>query len=319
MSAPGPAKQEREEIRMKTSLVVATVFFIIGATPLIAQPLPYGPGNSTDSLDYFPMSVGNNWTYVSAYLDTTHKVQCSIDDTARIAGRLYYLHSGPALDGIGIMPLPVDTIRSDSLFRVWRYENGHDYMFFDYYNGNYPSYTTYPEVDTTKVTTNVEITVPAGHFTNCVDIYFPRSFGDESIGFVFAPGVGIVRWYGPFYAPTELLRAVVNGKLISSVDKPAAGIPSEFRLEQNYPNPFNPSTVIGYTVAGVRGQGQGVSNVRLAVYDILGREIAVLVNERKTPGRYEVEFDASGLASGVYIYRLISGAYVESRKMVVMR
>jgi hypothetical protein len=55
------------------------------------------------------------------------------------------------------------------------------------------------------------------------------------------------------------------------------------------------------------------------VYDVLGREVAVLVNERKAPGGYEVSFDGSGLSSGVYIYRLVAGAYTESRKMVLVR
>ena len=66
---------------------------------------------------------------------------------------------------------------------------------------------------------------------------------------------------------------------------------------QNYPNPFNPTT-------GVRYQVSEVSYVRLAVYDLLGREVAVLVNERKAPGKYELRFDGSSLASGVYVYRL---------------
>ena len=96
-------------------------------------------------------------------------------------------------------------------------------------------------------------------------------------------------------------------------------LPTEFRLEQNYPNPYNPLTIIKYTVGGTRDQGSGVSTTRLAVYDVLGREVAVLVNELKAPGNYEVTFDGSGLASGVYMYRLTAGAYTESRKMVLIR
>jgi predicted GH43/DUF377 family glycosyl hydrolase len=97
------------------------------------------------------------------------------------------------------------------------------------------------------------------------------------------------------------------------------GIPTTYQLEQNYPNPFNPGTLIRYTIAGSRENGVGSMEVRLVVYDILGREVAVLVNEKKAPGRYEVEFDASGLSSGVYFYRLTSGQYVECRKMVVIK
>jgi hypothetical protein len=96
-------------------------------------------------------------------------------------------------------------------------------------------------------------------------------------------------------------------------------VPRDLALLQNYPNPFNPATTIGYTVGGVRLQASGFRDVRLVVYDLLGREVAVLVSEKKAPGGYEVAFDASGLASGVYFYRLVSGAYVESRKMVLMK
>lgn len=96
-------------------------------------------------------------------------------------------------------------------------------------------------------------------------------------------------------------------------------LPIEFALGQNYPNPFNPSTSIGYTLAGNGHEAIGTRWVKLVVYDMLGREVAVLVNERKAPGSYEVKFDASNLASGVYLYRLTAGQYVECRKMVLMR
>jgi hypothetical protein len=89
-------------------------------------------------------------------------------------------------------------------------------------------------------------------------------------------------------------------------------VPLTYALHQNYPNPFNPNSVIRYQISEF-----GI--VRLAVYDVLGREVAVLVNERKEPGNYTVRFDGSGLASGVYIYRMAAGAFVEARRMVLVR
>jgi hypothetical protein len=88
------------------------------------------------------------------------------------------------------------------------------------------------------------------------------------------------------------------------------GVPVAFGLSQNYPNPFNPTT-------GVRFQVPGVSQVNITVYDILGREVAVLANEVKQPGVYEVTFDGSNLASGLYVYRMTAGSFVESKKMVL--
>jgi hypothetical protein len=93
----------------------------------------------------------------------------------------------------------------------------------------------------------------------------------------------------------------------------------EFLLGQNYPNPFNPTTTIQYTVGVVSLQPSVVIDVRLAVFDLLGREISTLVNGRKTPGRYAAKFDASGLPTGVYIYRLTAGQHVESRAMVLIK
>ncbi len=89
-------------------------------------------------------------------------------------------------------------------------------------------------------------------------------------------------------------------------------LPSSFTLYQNYPNPFNPTTRIKYQVASIE-------NVSLKAYDILGREITTLLNEAKHPGNYELEFDASYLPSGVYIYRLNAGMFSESKKMILLR
>jgi len=98
----------------------------------------------------------------------------------------------------------------------------------------------------------------------------------------------------------------------SEVVEVEIGIPKEFSLEQNYPNPFNPSTNIGFQIASF-------GFVTLKVYDILGNEIATLVNEEKPAGEYEVEFDGSELTSGIYFYKLISGNYVETKKMIIIK
>ena len=89
-------------------------------------------------------------------------------------------------------------------------------------------------------------------------------------------------------------------------------VPTEFSLEQNYPNPFNPSTRIQYQVSSI-------SQVTLKVYDVLGNEVATLVNEEKPAGNYEVEFDATGLSSGIYLYRLNAGSFSKIKKMVLTK
>jgi hypothetical protein len=101
-------------------------------------------------------------------------------------------------------------------------------------------------------------------------------------------------------------------------------LPLQFSLSQNYPNPFNPSTTIQYSLPSQRldgAQGRvGVgSHVTLKVYDVLGREVATLVNETKQPGTYTVQFDGSSLASGVYFYRLHAGSYTNVKRMLLLR
>jgi hypothetical protein len=101
-------------------------------------------------------------------------------------------------------------------------------------------------------------------------------------------------------------------QMITSIPGSPPGLPREFWLEQNYPNPFNPTTVISFVLPAA-------SQARLEVYDLLGRRTALLLDERKGAGRHEVRFDASGLTSGVYIYRLTAGLSVQARKMVIVK
>jgi hypothetical protein len=91
-----------------------------------------------------------------------------------------------------------------------------------------------------------------------------------------------------------------------------SAVPEGFALDQNYPNPFNPQTEIGYRIPET-------GLVRLSIHDLLGREVATLVDEKKSPGFHQVTWDASGQASGIYFYRLRAGSYVETKKLVLMR
>ena len=89
-------------------------------------------------------------------------------------------------------------------------------------------------------------------------------------------------------------------------------LPTNYSLYQNYPNPFNPSTKISYSIPQS-------GFVELKVYDILGREVASLINEKQSMGNYEIEFNASNLTSGVYFYRLQSNSFVDTKKLILLR
>ena len=107
------------------------------------------------------------------------------------------------------------------------------------------------------------------------------------------------------------LSEIVSVKQISNL------VPDEFKLEQNYPNPFNPTTIIRFQVKDSRF-------VTLKVYDILGKEITTLVNEKLQPGTYEVPFSINQFSgyqqpSGVYFYKLIANGFIETKKMLMIK
>ena len=104
---------------------------------------------------------------------------------------------------------------------------------------------------------------------------------------------------------------------VKEIIKVSTEIPSGFKLSQNFPNPFNPTTTMKYSIP--ENVKRKTENVKLIVYDILGREIAVLVNKEQKPGNYEVKWAAGNQSSGVYFYRIITGNYVETKKMVLLR
>ncbi|RPH37837.1 T9SS C-terminal target domain-containing protein, partial [bacterium] len=154
---------------------------------------------------------------------------------------------------------------------------------------------------------------PGFAFTNPL---FPPAF-EPPVHTLLAQGSGV---------PRQIGGAIDIGafEYRQSTDVPLAAMPEEFGLVQNYPNPFNPSTMVQYTVGGIRAQGSGPSNIRLVVYDLLGREVAVLVDERKVAGSYMVEWDGSDehgrqMPSGVYLCRMTAGSFAQTKRMVLIR
>jgi hypothetical protein len=111
---------------------------------------------------------------------------------------------------------------------------------------------------------------------------------------------------------------------LTGVDErsPLNTMPTQFSLEQNYPNPFNPTTHFRFTIGDFPPEADAPSAQRfvsLKIYDVLGREVATLVNERMNQGGYTMRWDASSYTSGVYFYRLRAGNFVETKKMLLVR
>lgn len=113
-----------------------------------------------------------------------------------------------------------------------------------------------------------------------------------------------------------ILKTTNGGTSFISVNN--QNIPYKFSLAQNYPNPFNPATIIKFKIKDSHNSASS-ANVKLVVFDILGKEIATLVNENLKPGEYEPTFDARGLTSGIYFYRLTAGDFSETKKMLMIK
>ncbi|MCU0373253.1 MAG: T9SS type A sorting domain-containing protein, partial [Ignavibacteria bacterium] len=114
-----------------------------------------------------------------------------------------------------------------------------------------------------------------------------------------------------------IIYKTTNGGGILGVSSQSVEIPGKYNLYQNYPNPFNAMTKLKYDVlANVNRQS---SNIKLAVFDVTGREIAVLVNANLQPGTYEYTFDGTNLTSGLYFYKLTAGEFSETKKMILLK
>jgi hypothetical protein len=120
----------------------------------------------------------------------------------------------------------------------------------------------------------------------------------------------------PLSASEPRFTLIIEPSSSTSTKDDGRGTMDGFALAQNFPNPFNPSTVVGFTVGT---QDLASLPVRLRVFDLLGREVAVLVNGSMPAGAHSVTFDASGLSSGTYIYRLEAGGQVLTRRMTLVK
>ncbi len=125
---------------------------------------------------------------------------------------------------------------------------------------------------------------------------------------------GSVTVYGEIH---DIFGVMDTQDVVTSVEQINNEIPNSFKLEQNYPNPFNPSTTIKYSIPRST-EYYSVNQVTLKVFNILGQEVTELVNEVKSAGNYQVQFDASSLTSGIYLYKIQVGKFSSTKKMILL-
>ncbi|RJP64834.1 MAG: T9SS C-terminal target domain-containing protein [Ignavibacteriales bacterium] len=161
--------------------------------------------------------------------------------------------------------------------------------------------------------------------TNINKMYLTKDHGitwsDLSTGMDFLGGVYTFCKDGDYlYAGTQSgvwKRSLFE--ITTDVKNEKSSLLPDFYLSQNYPNPFNPSTTINYSIPVETLRATSLQHVTIKVYDVLGREVATLVDEEKPAGNYEITFNANKLSSGIYYYRIISNGFIESKKMTFLK
>ncbi len=203
--------------------------------------------------------------------------------------------------------------------------------------GGFSSGHVYRSINAGATWNNITGNLPdVPHQTVCIDPQYPANiYVGNDLG-VYASSNGGASWFefrtGMPYAlvfdlavvyPSRNIRAVTHGNGVYERDLMSnivgvspinSEVPKQFSLGQNYPNPFNPETKIKFQISGV-----SVTQTFLSVYDINGKEVSSLINAELKPGSYEISFDASGLSSGVYFYKISAGSFADVKRMVLVK
>jgi photosystem II stability/assembly factor-like uncharacterized protein len=193
------------------------------------------------------------------------------------------------------------------------------------YGGNWTATTSYGFTYVTSLVSKRNHIFSGNDVTTGSGVYKTTNNGDTWKDISQGLGTGSVQSLliagNYIYAGTDfhsIWRRDLN-EIITEVQETQSTLPDKFSLSQNYPNPFNPATTIRYTIPENGKQKMEIGLVVLKVNDILGKEVETLVNEKKSPGTYEVTFDGSRLSSGIYFYTLAAGDFKETKKSVLLK
>jgi hypothetical protein len=291
--------------------------------------------SQNDEFNLFPLNVGNVWVYSGSA-----NIKLKITGTTVLNGHLYYIFEQSGINCTcaqgqfnpfltnSIYPVRIDSANCNLLF----------------YTGS-PSCPRYPN-ESVKDSLKIKLgDTPNNNcfFAMCNDTSITNIFGSlrrsKTMGqnvmtyfslIKYVYGIGIYQANkGCFYSGCgyTLNGCLINGTVygdtsfLTGISQLSVEIPDKFSLYQNYPNPFNPVTKIRFDISGT-----SAARTLLSVYDLLGREVAVLVKQQLQPGSYEADWDASAYPSGVYYCKLeirqagsASGSFTETKKMVLIK
>lgn len=271
-----------------TAMLSPQIGFVAGENS-ISQPLL---GQSTDS--------GQSWNFTPFYLNNNEGRATDVDFTDQSIGYV----SARVFDGRGAI---AKTTNSGATWTTTFFNNPLWSIDFPISGASQVGYAAgdLGVILKTYDAGSIWVSLQSGTTQKLNKVYF----GDIDIGFAVGDN-GI------------LLRTTTGGEPVTKVKANDVSV-SEFALHQNYPNPFNPTTNLRFRLpAGVHSTQAGIAYfgfVSLKVYDLLGNEVATLINEKIAAGEHNVEFDARHLSSGVYLCRLTAGSFSQTRKMILSK
>jgi len=272
---------------------------------------------TTPAQDFYPLEIGNKWDYEKTISEWGYPPEIDtfsvevVGDSLFPNGQIYYVLNHWDLTGGRY-------VRADSDFVYYYDENDLEEDTLYRLNAQVGEEWFLQFGITTMIRLDSVTTAQIFSFSTTLLHY---RLDGLILGFVtLSDKFGPVIFHSPGEPPgLVFIDIALIGCIIDSVEygNPVLveidpTIPNEFTLHQNYPNPFNPTTKIRYSVPHS-------SNVVIKVFDILGNEIEMLVNEEKSIGSYEVEFYGTGIVSGIYFYRLQAGSFVETKKMILLK
>lgn len=281
------------------------------------------------AIDFYPLHVGNIWQYKITYMPPSYESKTFylskkvLADTILTNGKRYFLIEQPPFIYDEIKNLEKVLIRIDTVSGiVFKYisdqhEQKIDSLFskpYDRFQGmicwDLSEQTVFSQLRKTRMLGN-PLTTNGNEF-------FLRMA--QNIGIYSQSNhMCLAGCTGNAY---ELIYAKINGVEYGTLmgKEEETEVPLSFQLYQNYPNPFNPTTKIRFAIPSAKTSLAGSKQfVAFAVFDLLGNKIAILVNEEKIPGNYEVVFDGSNLASGVYFYTLTAGNFSQTKKLLLIK
>ena len=305
------------------------VFYIILLSyKLLAQP--------DFLIDIFPLNKGNQYNYRYEYSDTTYWVSV-LEHIQNDSGIITFKLLDSTVDSNNIdwvVEQNINLIRHyitldvDSLYHVQIKNN---FILHESLDGNHLLTCEPPTWDSTNVWGIVGIwkfpvhkpnnlIIPIYRFQETSDLFICNNF-PSFLDSLWFDKRGLYKrvYYGEYSGNHRIYQhqQSILESITGITENQNYSLPEKFQISQNYPNPFNPSTKINFTIP--QDVKRETSNVKLIVYDILGREVKTLLNKPMLPGNYEVEFNGSDLPSGVYFYRLISGEILQTQKMILIK